>query len=179
MHYDPNEFNDGLNILDHLEALADQNDKVAECKYFLDLATQEKDKDKFRWLISAFFGAAYSYFEISALRAYYGFCDPKTGTPIKNNEVLATLNRYVGVFLKQNKPDYVSTFGRHIIIKQLYELRRGNTHHYPLSIMSSSQELPEGFQFVIQSNNVVPALTFCRETMMLIQEVDRELQQHF
>ena len=40
---------DWLNLLD-LDAIADPSDKLAECEFFLELATQENDKDKFRWL---------------------------------------------------------------------------------------------------------------------------------
>lgn len=38
---------DWLNLLD-LDAIADPSDKSSECEYFLALATNEKDKDKFR-----------------------------------------------------------------------------------------------------------------------------------
>ena len=173
------DFDDWLNLLD-MDAIADVSDKVAECEYFLFLAAQEKDRDKFRWLISAFFGAAYSFFEIQALRAYHDFHNPQTGDPIENDEALASLRRYVRVVVQDVKrPNYVKTSGQHDITKQLYELRKGNTHHYPLSITTTSQELPEGFQFGNLSGKGVPALAFCREAMLLIQEVERELQQYY
>ena len=171
------EFEDWLNLLD-INAIADVSDKVAECEYFLSLAAQEKDKDKFRWLISAFFGAAYSFFEIQALRAFHDH-NPQTGERIENDEALATLRRYVHVVQKQNRPNFVKTSGQHDVTKLLYEFRKENTHHYTLSIMISSQELPEGFQFGNLSGKGVPALSFCREAMLLIQEVERELQQHY
>lgn len=169
------EFDDWLRLCD-LNAIADSSDKIAECEYFLGLASQEKDKDKFRWLVSAFFGAAYSFFEIHALRAYSD-SNPQTGDPIENDEALATLRRYVRVV--QKRPNYVKTSGLHDITKQLYELRTGNTHHYPLSIMTTKQELPEGFQFGSLSCRGVPALAFCRQAMSLIQDLERELQQYY
>jgi hypothetical protein len=169
---------DWLNLLD-FDAIADPSDKSSECEYFLYLATQENNKDKFRWLISAFFGAAYSYFEINAIRAYQSFHNPKTGDPIENEEALGTLRRYVRVSQDSNRPTYVKTAGLHEITKKLYDLRKGNTHHYPLSIMTSGQLVPEDFHFGSLSGKGIPALAFCRQVMSLIHEVENELQQHY
>lgn len=169
---------DWLNLLD-LDAIADPSDKLTECEFFLELATQENDKDKFRWLISAFFGAAYSFFEINALRAYQSFHNPETGDPIENEEALETLRRYVRVLQDANRPSYVKTAGQHEITKELYELRKGNTHHYPLSIMTSGKLLSENFHFGSLSGKGIPALAFCRQVISLIREVENELQQHY
>jgi hypothetical protein len=169
---------DWLNLLD-LDSIADPSDKLTECEFFLELATQENDKDKFRWLISAFFGAAYSFFEINALRAYQSFHNPETGDPIENEEALETLRRYVRVLQDAKRPSYVKTAGQHEITKELYELRKGNTHHYPLSIMTSGKMLPENFQFGSLSGKGIPALAFCRQVISLIREVENELQQHY
>ncbi len=169
---------DWLNLLD-LDAIADPSDKSSECKYFLELATQEADKAKFRWLISAFFGAAYSFFEINAIWAYQSFHNPETGYSIENEEALETLRRYVGVFQDAKRPTYVKTAGQHEVTKELYELRKGNTHHYPLSIMTSGQQVPEDFHFGSLSGKGIPALAFCRQVMSLIHEVENELQQHY
>ena len=38
---------DWLNLFD-LAAIADPSDKLSECEYFLELATTENEKDKFR-----------------------------------------------------------------------------------------------------------------------------------
>lgn len=168
---------DWLNLLD-LDAIADPSDKSSECEYFLELATQENDKAKFRWLISAFFGAAYSFFEINAIQAYQSFHNPDTGDLIENEEALETLRRYVRVFQDAKRPTYVKTAGQHEITKELYELRKGNTHHYPLSIMTSGQRVPEDFHFGSMSGKGVPALAFCRQVMSLIHEVENKLQQH-
>lgn len=169
---------DWLNLLD-LDAIADPSDKLAECQYFLGLAVEERDKDKFRWLISAFFGAAYSFFEINALRAYQGFFDPETGDPIENLEAIAALGGYVCVIQDAKRPKYVKTSGRCEITKKLYELRRANTHYYPLSITTNGPQIPEDFQFGYLSGKGVPALHFCGEVMTLIREVENELQKHY
>lgn len=169
---------DWLNLLD-LDAIADPADKLPECEYFLALASDETDKDKFRWLISAFFGAAYSFFEINALRGYQSFHNPNTGDPIENEEALETLRRYVKVVQDVKRPTYVKTSGHHKITKELYNLRKGNTHHYPLSIMTCGTRLPDDFHFGSLSGKGIPALAFCREVMSLIREVENELQGHF
>ena len=72
-----------LNLLD-IAAIADPGDKLAECEYFLALAEQETDRERFRWTISAFFNAAYSYFETSALAAYVALTDPHNGDSIED-----------------------------------------------------------------------------------------------
>jgi len=169
---------DWLNLLD-LDAIADPSDKLSECEYFLGLAAEETDKDKFRWLISAFFGAAYSFFEINALRAYQSFHNPETGDPIENDDALEILRRYVRVVQDVKRPAYVKTAGQHKITRELYELRKGNTHHYPLSIMTNGKQLPEDFHFGSLSGKGIPALVFCREAMLLIREVENELQEQF
>lgn len=169
---------DWLNELD-LDAIADPSDKLAECEYFLKAATDEEDRDKFRWLISAFFGAAYSFFEINALRAYHGFSNPNTGDSIESEEALETLRRYVRVSQDVKRPNFVKTAGQHEITLELYNLRKGNTHHFPLSIMTNGQRIPEGYQFGSLSGRGVPALAFCREVLALIREVENELQAIF
>lgn len=172
------ETDDWLNLLD-LGAIADPADKLSECESFLELATQESDKEKFRWLISAFFGAAYSFFEINALRAHHSFHNPVTGEPIENDEALKTLRRYVQVKQDPKRPTRVDTAGQHEITKQLYALRRGNIHHFPMSLMTNGENLPEGFHFGNISGKGVPALFFCRQVMSLIHLVEKELRQHY
>jgi len=167
-----------LNLLD-LDAIADPADKLSECEYFLELATLESDKEKFRWLISAFFGAAYSFFEIHALRAHHSFHNPETGVPIENDEALKTLRRYVRVEQDPKRSTYVKTAGQHKITKVLYDLRGGNTHHFPLSLMTSGERLPDDFHFGNISGKGVPALSFCREVMSLIHLVESELRKHY
>lgn len=72
----PFEFDDWLNLLD-MDAIADPNDKIVECEYFLEFASAEPNVQRFRWLISAFFGAAYSFFEISGTECLSRLHRPK------------------------------------------------------------------------------------------------------
>ncbi len=169
---------DWLNLLD-LDSIAEPSDKLHECEYFLELAVRENNKDKFRWLISAFFGSAYSYFEIHALRAYQSFHNPETGDAIVNGGALEVLRNYVRVFQDIKRPNYVKTAGQHKITKELYNLRKGNTHHYPLSIMQNECKSPDGYSFGSLSGKGVPALDFCRKVMSLIKEVESELHPHY
>jgi len=161
-----------LELLD-LDAIADPFDKIEECQYFLDIASKEADVRYFRWLISAFLSAAYSFFDICVLSAFHAFADPKNGDPVEDAEALEILKRYVTITQKGKK---VTTGGCHELTKQLYELRKRNTHHYPLSIMVTGQELPENFQFGKISSQGVPTLSFCRKTMALMRHVHQELQ---
>jgi len=167
---------DWINLVD-LGAIPDPFDKLNECQFFLDLIGREADPQRFRWLISAFFGAAYSFFEISALCAYERFSNPDTGKPIANEEALEILRRYVVVVQDVKRPSFVKTAGLHPITKELYKLRKGNTHHSPLSIMKTSSDLPEGFHFGYLTGKGTPALAFCREAMALIIDVEHKLQQ--
>jgi len=171
----PSEFDDWLDLLD-LAAIADPDDKIAECEYFLALASAEPDVQRFRWLISAFFGAAYSFFEISALSAFHAFTDPQTGKPIEDTGALDILRRYVTIIQNVKKPSFVKTGGRHDVTKQLYELRKGNTHYCPLSIMAAGPKLPGDFHFGDITGKGTPALAFCRTAMSLIRQVHQELQ---
>ena len=169
------EVDDWLNLLD-FDAIAEPFDKILECQYFLDLAAKEQDVQRFRWMLSAFLGAAYSFFEISALKSFHAFSDPKTGTPIKDDEALEKLRCYVTVSHRSKKTLFVKTVGHHEITKQLYEFRRRNTHHFPMSIMSEGVNLPEGFCFGHIKGQGIPALAFCRAAMSLMHQVQQELQ---
>lgn len=171
----PSDFEDWLNLLD-LSAVADLDDKIAEREYFMALASTEQDVQRFRWLISAFFNAAYSFFEIGALGAFHAFTDPQTGESVGDSEALDTLRRYVKVFRNINNPSFVKTGGLHEVTTQLYELRKSNTHHYPLSIMAVGSSLPEDFHFGNITGKGTPALKFCRAAMSLIRQVHQELQ---
>lgn len=181
-----------LDLLDlDMGAIANPQDKIDECQYFLDLATKEIDVQHFRWQISAFLGAAYSFFEISALSAYNAFTDSKTEKPVKNIEAIQVLEHYVTTSPNGKKPNRIDTgtihketkAAVHEVTKHLYELRTGNTHHSPLLIMVIGTELPEAFHFCKIVNNGTlkpvlcqPALVFCRDAMLLIRQVQKELQ---
>lgn len=169
------DFDDFLNRFD-VEAIEDPSNKIAECEYFLGLASIETNRTRFRWLISAFFGAAYSFFEMSALRAHFAFTAPDTGESIEDLEALAILRNYVAVERERNRPSRVNTTGKHPVTKTLYELRRANTHHHPLAIMAAGASLPEDFQFGNMKGDGTPALAFCREAMSLIRQVQSKLE---
>ena len=162
------ETNDLLSQID-IQAIALPEDKITECKYFMELASSESDSNKFRWLISAFFNAAYSFFEITALSAFNAYHDPETGEPIEDSDALVTLRNYVKVSQNKNKPSFVNTAGLYETTERLYKLRKGNTHHYPLSIMATGSTLPEDFHFGHLKDKGIPALKFCREVMTLIE----------
>jgi hypothetical protein len=166
---------DWLNLLD-LSAIADPGDKLAECEYFLALAAKEQCREHFRWLISAFFNAAYSYFETSTLYACVAFSAPKTGEPIEDVEALLIIRKYVKVFRNEKNRNFVKTAGLHPVAVQLYELRKANTHHFPLSIMVAGPVLPEGFHFGNMTGKGTPALDFCRSTLALILAIQKELK---
>lgn len=171
----PSDFGNRLELLD-FDAIADPLDKIAECKYFLDLASNEPDLMRFRWQVSAFLGAAYSFFEICVLNAFHAFTDPQTGKPVENDEAIKTLRSYVTITRNKKNPSRIDTGGKQEITMQLYELRRGNTHHFPLSIMVAGTELPEAFHFGYVVKGGTPALAFCRSVMSLIQQVQEELE---
>ncbi|PND36802.1 hypothetical protein C1O66_04120 [Paucibacter aquatile] len=98
-------------ILDRIDlsAIADPGDKIRECEFFLALASDESDLSRFRWLISAYLNAVYSYFETTALYAAVAFTDPESGEPIEDTEAVETLRNYVRVFQNEKKPYYVKT----------------------------------------------------------------------
>lgn len=160
-----------------MDAIADPDDKIAECQFFLSLASSEENVQRFRWLISVFLGAAYSFFEISALSAYCRFSDHESGEPIEDAQSLEILRRYVKVIRDAKRPRYVKTAGHHSITKQLYEIRKSNTHHVSMPIMSTGQLLPEDFHFGYLMGQGKPALAFCRQAMELIGQVHEQLQE--
>lgn len=166
-----------LDLVD-LDAVPEPLDKVKECQFFLGLAEHELDPQRFRWLTSAFFGAAYSFFEIAALNAHQRFFHPDTGEPLKDEDTLKFLRQYVVVKQDNKRPSFVKTAGRHHITRKLYDLRRTNTHYEPLSIMRTTDDLPGGFHFGILTGTGTPALAFCREVMVLIDRVATELQEN-
>lgn len=161
-------------ILERLDisAIADRNDKVHECEFFLTLASSESNREHFRWLISAYLNAVYSFFETSALYASVAFTDTKTGAPIEDSEALELLRRYVEVQQpRKNYPYFVKTSGLHPVIAQLYEVRKAVTHHMPLSIMEAGSNLPEGFHLGCMRGDGQPLLAICREALAIIKDV--------
>jgi len=163
-----------LNSID-LGAIADPDDKVRECEFFLGLASVEEDRARFRWLISAYLNAVYSYFETSALYAAVAFTNPDTGDPIEDTEAVDTLRKYVRVFQNEKKPYYVKTGGLHPVVARLYEVRKAATHHFPLSIMATGPNLPDDYHLGSTKGEGLPLLALCREALAVIKQVQAEL----
>lgn len=160
-----------------IEAIEDASNKIPECAFFLKLAEREPDRQQFRWLVSAFFNAAYSYFEMSALHAYNSFVIPDSGETVEDPEILGILGEYVGITRRGKNKGFVKTEAKHHLIRTLYELRRGNTHHFPLAITASGITLPEDYQFGRFVGDGIPSLQFCRQVMELITKIDSKINE--
>lgn len=164
---------DWLNRWD-MESVPDFNDKVRECAFFFELLSNEADRDRFRWLLSGFLNAAYSFFETAALNAYFRYTDPD-GEPYEDEEGLTVLRRHVEVIKHKNNPNFVKTAGLTPLTKQLYEVRKKCTHHFPLSIMAAGPSLPEDFHIGSMKGHGLAAMPLCRESVHLIQSVYAEI----
>jgi len=164
-----------LNLID-LSAIADRGDKFRECEFFFGLAVAEVSRERFRWLVSAFLNAAYSFFESSALSACVGISDPQSGDPVKDSGAVEILRKYVEVVQRAKNPYFVKTEGRHPITQRLYKYRIATTHHFPLSIMAGGPSLPEDFEFGSVRGEGVNVLALCREALDLIRKLQEELE---
>ena len=158
-----------------LDAIADPGDKIRECEFFLGLASAETDRTRFRWLVSAYLNAVYSYFETTALYVSVAFTDPQTGDPIEDTEAVERLRTYVRVFQNEKKPYYVKTGGLHPVIARLYAIRKAATHHFPLAIMAAGPNLPNDFQLGSLKGEGEPLLALCREALDVIKQVQAEI----
>lgn len=156
-------------------AIADPGDKIRECEFFLCLASIETDRAHFRWLVSAYLNAVYSFFETSALYASVAFTDLETLSPVKDAEAVDIMRKYVKVSQNEKKPYYVKTGGLHPVIVRLYEVRNAATHHFPLSIMVAGANLPEDFHLGQMKDEGEPLLALCREALAVIKQVQSEL----
>lgn len=96
------------------------NDKVKECEFFFATLSSELNRNHFRWLVSAFLNSAYSFFESTALTAYFRFTDPENGKTYEDHEGLAVLRKHVQVFQNPKKPSFVKTAGLTPLTQQLY-----------------------------------------------------------
>lgn len=165
------------NILERLDldAIADSGDKIRECEFFLGHASAEMDRTRFRWLVSAYLNAVYSYFETTALYASVAFTDPQTGDPVEDTEAIDKLRAYVRVFQNEKKPYYVKTGGLHPVIARLYEIRKAATHHFPLAIMAAGPNLPEDFHLGSMRGEGESLLALCREALAVIKQVQAEI----
>ena len=169
-----------MNNLDHLLSTIDFNaipefdDKLKECEFFFNALSKEKNRNNFRWLVSAFLNSSYSYFESSALTAHVRFTDAESGHNFPDHETLDILNKYVEVKVNPRNPKRVDTNGLTPLTRMLYDFRKKSTHHFPLSIMEVG-ELPEGFQFGSTIGEGVPVMQLCREALDLIRSINVEI----
>ncbi|MBS0298930.1 MAG: hypothetical protein JSR32_03180 [Proteobacteria bacterium] len=156
--------------------IADPGDKIRECEFFLGLASTEPDRTRFRWLISAYLNAVYSYFEITALSAFTAFTDPKTGAPAENTEALENLSAYVCISQGKKNPYYVKTSDpKHQVIARIYELRKTTTHRFPSLIRAAGANLPADFYFFSFEGKDEPVLALCHDALTIIKQVQAEL----
>lgn len=96
--------------------------------------------------------------------------------PYKDQEGLALLKKHVRVFQNTtNNPNFVKTAGLTPITKQLYELRKRSTHHFPLSIISTGSALPEDFHFGSMRGESIPVMPLCREALVVIRTIFAEI----
>lgn len=164
---------DYLNRWD-IEATPDFDDKVRECEFFYAQLTTEVDRNRFRWFLSGFLNAAYSFFESTALAAHFRFTKID-GDSCKDDEGLSILRRHVKVEQNKNNPDFVKTAGLTTLTKQLYEIRKRCTHHFPLSILTVGVSLPEDFHLGCMRGEGTPVMPFCREVLQLIRNIRDEI----
>lgn len=166
-------FDEWLNRWD-MEAVPNFDDKVKECEFFFESLSAETNRNRFRWFVSAFMNAAYSFFESSAVTAYFRFTDSH-GNPQEDHEGLSVLGQHVRVFRNEKKPNFVKTAGLTPLTTQLYDFRKKNTHHYALSIMAVGTSLPEDFHFGNMRGEGTLVLPLCREVIQLIRAVHLDI----
>lgn len=157
-----------------IQAIPNTNDKLRECEFFYELLSKETNRNNFRWLLSAFLNATYSFFESSALTAHFRYTDSE-GESYGDEEELSILQRHVKVEQKKKNPNFVKTTGLTPLTKQLYEIRKKCTHHFPLSIMITGSSLPADFQIGNTIGEGVPVMPFCRNVLELIQLIYGEI----
>jgi hypothetical protein len=167
------DFDDWLSRWD-MQSVPDFDDKVRECEFFFAALTGERDRNRFRWLVSAFMNAAYSFFDSSALTAYFRYTD-ENGVAREDHEGLEVLRRHVKVIRNASNPNYVKTAGLTPLTTQLYDFRKKSTHHFPLSIMVEGPSLPEDFQFGSMRGEGISVVPLCREALSVIQAVHKEI----
>jgi len=158
-----------------LDSIALPDDKFNECHFFFELLSRESRKSRFRWLLSAFLGACYSYLEIKAASLYFALNDPETGDPVEDYESLEMLRKYVRVFQDKKNYSFIKTSALHRLIKQLYRIRNANTHNYALSIIGEEFGSPADFKIGYKKSAAVPALQFCREILALFSQINEEI----
>jgi hypothetical protein len=155
------------------EAIVDQTDKLHEAAYFLEAARQQAERREFRWLVSAFLNAAYSYFDTAALHACNAYMG-EDGITRRDDGAIEVLKKYIEIKQGEDNPFWVRTKSVHPLVKSLYEHRKGNTHYFPMSIMVTGP-LPEDFHFGSDRRKGIPVIPLCVDIMNLMVQVQNEL----
>ena len=107
-------------------------------------------------------------------KAYFRFCD-QDGNPFADEQTLAALGPHVKT--DRTGKERVKTLAVSPLAQQLFKIRKGNTHYFPLSIMEAGPTLPEGFEIGRMRGEGVPALAFGREVMALVEQVQRKIDE--
>ncbi|ABA57087.1 hypothetical protein Noc_0567 [Nitrosococcus oceani ATCC 19707] len=159
-----------------LSAIAPGSDKLDECRFFLSALKSQTERQFFRWYLSAYLGATYSYLEIKALELYFSSCDPENGESVKDEAGLSVLREYVRVFQEKKRPDFIKTSGKAETAKKLYEIRKQNTHLRALPIMEGPVH-DQQQQFLIGEyrEKGIPAVEFCEEVQSMLDQIDAVL----
>lgn len=160
-----------------LASIASPNDKLNECKYFFQKLSIETNRSHFRWLLSAFLNACYSYLEVKAQHLHEASMDREAGEPCEDEESLLILRKYVRAFRLRNRPGFVKTSGLTELTKKLYELRNSSTHDWGLAVMEVGSSLPNDFHIGQLRNKGIPALSFCEQVLSLFETIENELDQ--
>lgn len=162
-----------LNCYD-IEAVPDIDDKLKECEFFFEMLAAETDRSKFRWLLSAFLNAAYSFFESSALTAHFSHTGQDDELHV-DQVSLCVLRHHINVKQTQTNPKYVKTSGLTPLTKQIYYYRNKSTHHFSLSIMAAGLCLPEDYYLGHMKGEGIQVMPFCRDALQLIRDVYAEI----
>ena len=127
--------------------IPDTWDTLEKCEYFLKLASREVKTPQFSWLISAFLEAAYSFFNVFAIRAMHWLvdCDGQTWQDDEAFEELSCIVR-----IDSKGPFGVTTSlapYSPLIVRHLYKFHERYTQHFPLAILTGGPKMPEDFRF--------------------------------
>lgn len=160
---------DWLNRWD-MQSEPDFDDKLRECEFYFALLAKEGDRNRFRWLLSGFLNATYSFFESSALTAHFRYTNAD-GEPYEDDKALAVLRRHVKVFQNKKNPSFVKTAGLSPLTTQLYEIRNSSTHHFSLAVMAAGPLLPDDFRLGHMKGEGIFAVPFCRDALELVREL--------
>lgn len=170
MAIDPEELRNFMSSVD-ISSAAAQDDKADECRFFLELARAETDRSRFRWLVSAFLSAAYSYFDQAAYWTCIARTDESTGEDVADEVLLSAVREHIDVSQNKKYASYVKTTASSGVLRRLYELRHENTHRSSLSIMCAGQSLPGDFHLGWELGKGVSLLEFCDQVMTEIGQL--------